>query len=167
VRHAKFGRKLARDTKARKALLYNLASSLIVHGQITTTLAKAKFARVQVDKLVSAAKKNRLHHYRILASRLNRGAFLKLTNEIGPGFENRRGGYTRIIKIANRRGDASPMAKLEFVEWDKTKVKVSGVPKERKIRDLRGASKSKAEKSKITRNHKSNKRKDLIKSRKT
>ncbi|OGD82892.1 50S ribosomal protein L17 [Candidatus Curtissbacteria bacterium RIFCSPLOWO2_01_FULL_39_62] len=123
MRHAVFGQKLSRDTKARKALLNNLASSLIIHGHLRTTLAKAKFSQGYIEKLVSQAKKNRLNRYRILASKLNHHAFIKLINEVGPGFENRKGGYTRVLKIPARRGDAAQMAKLEFLEWDKTKAK--------------------------------------------
>lgn len=131
MRHAVFGRKLSRDTKARKALLNNLASSLIVHGSLNTTLAKAKFAQGYIEKLVSHSKKNNLNRNRILASKLTSDAFLKLINEIRPGFESKKGGYTRVLKIPARRGDAAQMAKLEFLEWDKSKVKA---PKEKSVK---------------------------------
>ena len=135
MKHSVFGQRLSRDTKARKALLNNLASSLIVHGHLETTLAKAKFAQGYVEKLVSQAKKDNLNRNRILASKLRTDAFAKLVNEISPGFEARFGGYTRIIKIAARRGDAAKMAKLEFLEWDKTKTKLvaQSKPKTKKV----------------------------------
>lgn len=124
MRHAKFGKKLSRDTNARKALANNLASAVIVNGQITTTVAKAKFAKGHVEKLVTLAKKNKLNANRILSSKISKPAFIKLTHEIGPGFSDRSGGYTRIVKLSPRKGDSAPMAKLEFSAWDKTKAKV-------------------------------------------
>ncbi|OGD85457.1 50S ribosomal protein L17 [Candidatus Curtissbacteria bacterium RBG_13_35_7] len=122
MRHAVFGKKLSRDINARKALLNNLTSSLFLSGQITTTLAKAKFANSYVEKIITKAKKNKLNNNRTLASKISKNAFIKLITEIGPGFEERKSGYTRIIKLASRRGDAAPMARLELLEWDKTKA---------------------------------------------
>lgn len=124
MRHAKFGKKLSRDTNARKALANNLASAVILNGQITTTVAKAKFAKGHIEKLVTLAKKNKLNTDRVLASKVSKSAFIKLTHEIGPGFSERNGGYIRIVKLSQRRGDSAPMAKLEFSTWDKTKTKV-------------------------------------------
>lgn len=122
MRHQIYGRKLGRDITARKALLNNLAGSLFLKGQLTTTLAKAKFARVHAEKLITNAKKNRLADDRLLASILPAAAFSRLRIEIAPGFKNRSGGYTRIIKIMPRRGDAAPMARLELVEWETATV---------------------------------------------
>ncbi|MEK7580704.1 MAG: 50S ribosomal protein L17 [Patescibacteria group bacterium] len=123
MKHRVSGRKLSRDTNSRKALLNNLANSLFLHGQITTTLAKAKFARSYVEKTITSAKKTKLRGKRKIASTLSSRAFLRLINEIAPGFEQRTSGYTRILKIAPRKGDNAPMAKLELVAWDKTKIK--------------------------------------------
>lgn len=122
MRHAVFGRKLGRDTNSRKALLNNLAGALIINGSVTTTLAKAKFVKPYVEKMVTVAKKDRLASKRILASYLKGTAFKKLIGEIAPGFEKRTGGYSRIIKLTTRRGDAAAMARLEFLEWDKSKA---------------------------------------------
>lgn len=122
MRHQIYGRKLGRDITARKALLNNLAGSLFIKGQLTTTLAKAKFARVHAEKLITNAKKNRLADDRLLASILPAAAFSRLRVEIAPGFKNRSGGYTRITKIMPRRGDAAPMARLELVEWETVTV---------------------------------------------
>lgn len=121
MRHAVFGRKLGRDTNSRKALLNNLAGALIINGAVTTTLAKAKFVKPYVEKMVTTAKKDRLASKRILASYLERAAFDKLVGEIAPGFNKRPGGYSRIVKLAMRRGDSATMARLEFLEWDKPK----------------------------------------------
>ena len=145
MRHAVFGRKLGRDTNSRKALLNNLAGKLIIHGSINTTLAKAKFVKPYVEKMVTDAKKERLALQRVLASHLPKAAFKRLSEEIAPGFKKRAGGYTRIVKLAVRRGDSAPMARIELVEWEliktivaktkktktikKTKVKANSVPK--------------------------------------
>lgn len=123
---------MSQDTKARKALRNNVATSLIEHGKITTTVAKAKFAQSYVEKLVTIAQKNKLNANRALASKLNRQAFSKLVTEIGPGFEGRKGGYTRIVRVTPRRGDRAKMATLELVEWDKTKSKIKPEKKESK-----------------------------------
>lgn len=116
MRHQVFGKKLSRDTKARKALLANMAASLVTHGQLTTTLAKAKFAMPYVEKLVTLAKKNKLNSNRWLASTLPQDVFVKLVQQLGPGFEDRHGGYTRIVKLSTRRGDSAQMARLEFLD---------------------------------------------------
>lgn len=121
MRHAVSGKKLSRDTSARKALASNLSSSLLVEGHITTTLAKAKFVRNFAEKLITKSKGSDLHGRRSVASRLTNQAFIKLITEIAPGFESRNGGYIRIVKLATRRGDAAPMAQIELMEWDKTK----------------------------------------------
>lgn len=129
MRHAVFGRRLSRDTNARKALLNNLASSVLEKGQITTTLAKAKFARLYIEKLITSAKKERLFVNRQLASFLTNSAFSKLVSEIAPGFSTRLGGYTRVIKLENRKGDAAPMARLELLEWEKVQKKEKPIKK--------------------------------------
>ena len=119
MRHAVFGRRLSRDTNARRALLKNLASDLLIKGALTTTQAKAKFARGYVEKLVTASKDTNLSTQRKLASTLTHQAFTRLVGEIGPGFANRAGGYTRIIKLGQRSGDGAPLARLEFLKWEK------------------------------------------------
>lgn len=120
MRHAYFGRRLSRDTNARKALLNSLASSLFEKGQIKTTLAKAKFARPYVEKLITRSKrKYDLKGKRLLAALVTSQAFTKLNTSIGPGFTSRPGGYTRIIKLNPRAGDAAPMARLELLKIEK------------------------------------------------
>lgn len=129
MRHQKHGVKLGRDTNARKALALNLANSLFEKGQITTTLAKAKFAKPYVEKLITQAKKNSLARSRILASKLQNQAVTNLTKKIGPYFSQKTGGYTRIVKVGPRRGDAAPMARLELLEW----AKIVSVPSKRSV----------------------------------
>lgn len=123
MRHQVFKKKLGRDINSRRALASNLASSLLVEGHITTTLAKAKFIQVFAEKLITNASRTSLHTRRSLASRLTHQAFIRLITEISPGFEDRKGGYTRIIKLDTRRGDSAPMAKIEILEWDKSKAR--------------------------------------------
>ena len=147
MKHRVFGRKLSRDINARKALLANLATAVLENGKLTTTVAKAKFARPYVEKLISSAKRDRLFANRKLASVLSPAAFRRLVDEIAPGFGKRNGGYLRIIKQVSRRGDNAAMAKLELLEWDKTLVKKrEQKPKEKKAA---GAKKPQAKKALI------------------
>lgn len=132
MRHAVFGRKLGRDTNSRRALLNNLAGALIINGSVTTTLAKAKFVKPYVEKMVTSAKKDKLASKRVLASYLQKAAFDKLISEIAPGFDKRLGGYARIVKLSARRGDSAAMARLEFLEWDKPKT-LSSKTKDNKV----------------------------------
>ncbi len=136
MRHQVFGRKLGRDTNARKALIGNLANSVLKTGQLTTTLAKAKFARPYVEKLITYAKrKNDLKNDRYLASLVSKEAFSKLRLSIGPGFETRSGGYTRIIKLVPRKGDAAPMARLELLKIEKVTAVQSAEEKQKDTKD--------------------------------
>ena len=117
MRHRKAGRKLGRDKDQRKALFRGLASSLILNERITTTEAKAKNIRPMVEKLVSMSRDDTEHHRRLVRSRVGSDAATrKLFEVIGPRFEDQHGGYTRIYKIGRRKGDAAPMALIEFVE---------------------------------------------------
>ncbi|CAM3507635.1 50S ribosomal protein L17 [Erysipelothrix sp. HDW6B] len=117
-------RKLGRDAAHRKALLRNLSTSLIVSGRIETTEMKAKELRSVADKLVTLAKRGDLHARRQAArivfnvvadEKTGQTALQKLFDEIGPKYADRQGGYTRVIKTEMRRGDAAPMAIIEFV----------------------------------------------------
>lgn len=129
MRHRVSGFKLNRDKDARKALLANLASSVLEKGAITTTQTKAKFVKPFVERLITDAKNNRLATTRKLASKLTSPAFKRLTAEIAPGFKQRAGGYTRIIKTTRRQGDGTFLSKLEILEWEKTKSPVKAQSK--------------------------------------
>ncbi|MBI4037547.1 50S ribosomal protein L17 [Candidatus Curtissbacteria bacterium] len=133
MRHAVFGRRLGRDINARKALLSNLASSLLEKGQITTTLAKAKFARPYVEKIITNAQRRKLDRNRVIASSITPKAFGKLREEIAPAFKDRPGGYTRIIKLNTRLGDRAPMARLELMEYEKPKQVIKSKQYTKKI----------------------------------
>ncbi len=116
MRHQRKTAKLGRTQGHRDALLSNLAVSLIEHGRIKTTIAKAKALRPFVEKLVTKGKAGSLLSRRMALADLrhNEDAVTKLFTEIGPINAERKGGYTRIIKIGQRRSDASEMA---FIEW--------------------------------------------------
>ena len=117
MRHLKRTAKLGRTSEHRNAMLANLVCSLIEHKRVTTTLAKAKAARSVAEKMVTLGKKGTIHHRRLAAARLHQEAAAKiLFKEIAPAFKDRRSGYTRIIKLENRVGDAAPRAILEWVD---------------------------------------------------
>ena len=127
MRHQKAGRTFNRDTNARKALFVGLAKNLIEKEQIKTTLPKAKDLRGVVEKLVTRAKVDSVANRRLVASELgNSGdaAVKKLFTVLGPRYAKRPGGYTRVLKVGFRYGDAAPMAIIEFVDRDVNAKKV-------------------------------------------
>src|SRR5271157_4483373 len=118
MRHLKRTAKLGRTGQHRNAMLANLVCSLIKHKRITTTLAKAKAARSVAEKMVTLGKSGTLHDRRRAAARLHQEDAVKiLFDEIAPAQKDRRGGYTRIITLNQRQGDASQKAILEWVDW--------------------------------------------------
>lgn len=116
MRHSNSGRKFSRSPAHRKAMLNNLAKSLIQHGRICTTELKAKDLRGVVEPMITLAKRNDLHARRLVYKDLNDHALVKhLFDNIGPAFAGVPGGYTRVLKLAQRRkGDNAPMAIIEF-----------------------------------------------------
>jgi large subunit ribosomal protein L17 len=110
------GRALSRPTNQRKALLRSLATSLFLHGKITTTEAKAKELRVVAEKFITRAKDNTMANQRLLIASINPGIVKKLVNDIAPKYAARQGGYTRIIKIGPRKSDSARMVIIELVE---------------------------------------------------
>ena len=117
MRHLKRTAKLGRTSEHRNAMLANLVCSLIEHKRVTTTLAKAKAARSVAEKMVTLGKKGTLHHRRLAVARLHQeDAARILFKEIAPAFKDRRSGYTRIVKLENRQGDAAQRAILEWVD---------------------------------------------------
>ncbi len=117
MRHQKHTAKLGRKGSHRNAMLANLVCSLIKHRRVTTTLAKAKAARPVAEKMLTLGKKGTIHHRRLAAARLHQEDAVRiLFNELAPEHQDRAGGYTRIIKLGVRRGDAAPTAILEWVE---------------------------------------------------
>lgn len=116
MRHRVAGRKFGRNHNQRKALFRNLAVSLILHERVTTTEAKAKTMRPMVERLVTLSREDSAHHRRLAMARLaDERATAKLFDVLGPRFEGQPGGYTRIYKLGFRKGDAAPLAMIEFV----------------------------------------------------
>ena len=119
MRHRKSGRRLNRDSAHRKAMFANMASALIKHEQIKTTLPKAKELRPIVEKLVTLAKRGDLHARRLASARLqDRAMVTKLFAVLAERYKDRPGGYIRIIRANFRYGDCAPMAYIEFVDRD-------------------------------------------------
>jgi large subunit ribosomal protein L17 len=118
VRHHRSGKKLGRDSAHRKALYANLAGSLIEHGRIKTTEAKAKAARPIAEKMITLGRRGDLAARRqALAYLRSQEIVHKLFAEVGPRFAERNGGYLRIVKIGPRPGDGADMAYLEFIDF--------------------------------------------------
>lgn len=117
MRHKIAGRKLSRPTAHRMLMLRGMVTDLLRHESIRTTEPKAKEVRRLAEKLITRGKKGTLHQRRMAAAFLTDASIVKkLFDDIGPRFEERPGGYTRILKIGLRKGDAAPMAMLELVE---------------------------------------------------
>src|SRR6266481_3880837 len=117
MRHLKRTAKLGRTGEHRNAMLRNLVCSLIKHKRVTTTLAKAKAARSVAEKMVTFGKGGTLHDRRLAAARLHQEDAVKiLFSEIAPTQKERHGGYTRIVKLNQRSGDAAQLAILEWVD---------------------------------------------------
>src|SRR5512143_378477 len=117
MRHLKAGRKLNRTSSHRKALFRNLVTSLIEHEHVRTTDAKAKELRRVADRMITLGKRGSLHARRqALAYIRSRSVVTKLFDEVAARFKERAGGYTRVIKIGHRHGDAAPMSVIELTD---------------------------------------------------
>jgi large subunit ribosomal protein L17 len=117
MRHLKRTAKLGRTSEHRNAMLANLVCSLIIHRRVTTTLAKAKAARSVAEKMVTLGKSGTVHDRRLAVARLHQEDAAKiLFKEIAPAFKERNGGYTRIMRLNQRNGDAAQRAILEWVD---------------------------------------------------
>lgn len=128
MRHGKSGRKLNRTSSHRKAMFKNMAAALIKHEQIVTTLPKAKELRPIVEKIITLGKRGDLHARRQAISKIGDEVMVrKLFDVLGPRYQDRNGGYTRVLKAGFRHGDNAPVAVIEFVDRDVTaKGKDSG-----------------------------------------
>lgn len=117
MRHRKKGRQLSRTASHRKAVLRNMATSLFRHERVETTQAKAKELRPFAERLITLAKRGDVHARRLVARKIaDREILGKLFDDIGPRYESRPGGYTRILKTGSRRGDGAEMAFIELVK---------------------------------------------------
>ena len=121
MRHHRAGKKLGRDASHRKALYANLAGSLIEHGRIKTTEAKAKAVRPFAEQMITLGKRGDLHARRLaLAELRSQDVVHVLFAEVAPRFADRPGGYTRIVKLGPRNGDSAEMVYLELVDYEPT-----------------------------------------------
>jgi large subunit ribosomal protein L17 len=119
MRHQRSGKKLGRDSAHRKALYSNLAGALIEHGRIQTTEAKAKAVRPFAEKMITLGKRGDLHARRqALAALRSNDVVHRLFADVAPRFSERPGGYTRIVKLGPRQGDAAEMVYLELVDFE-------------------------------------------------
>jgi large subunit ribosomal protein L17 len=116
VRHRNKGRKLSRTSTHRRALLRNLATSLFLHERVETTTAKAKELRPYAERLITLARRGDVHARRIAGRKIaDRDVLGKLFDDIAPRYAARPGGYTRILKLGTRHGDAAEMSLIELV----------------------------------------------------
>jgi large subunit ribosomal protein L17 len=119
MRHGVHGRKLKRTSAHKKALLRNMATSLLKHKRIHTTLAKAKELREYVEPIITKARKGDLHNQRLIMDAIKDKEVVKeLLSEIVTTIGDRKGGYTRIVRIGNRRGDGAEAAMIELVDYN-------------------------------------------------
>jgi large subunit ribosomal protein L17 len=127
MRHLKDGRKLNRTAAHRKALMRNLVKALLQREQIQTTDAKAKELRRWADRIVTLGKRNTVHARRLAFAYLgSRKLVQRLFDEVAPRFQGRAGGYTRVLKIGTRRGDAAPLSIVELTERGEQRAKTEG-----------------------------------------
>jgi large subunit ribosomal protein L17 len=151
MRHRVHTFKIGRSSAHRRAMLANMVSSLFTHGQVQTTLVKAKEARRFAEKLITIGKKGDLHRRRLAVAKLrDKDAVKLLFDEIAPSYEGRDGGYTRILKLGVRRGDAAEMCILQLVkdpvEVKENKKKAAPKAEESKVE---AKEESKVEESKV------------------
>jgi large subunit ribosomal protein L17 len=147
MRHRKKFNHLSRTSAHRKAMLSNMASSLILHKRIKTTVAKAKALRMYVEPLINKSKTDNTHSRRIVFSHLqNKEAVSELFREISEKVADRPGGYTRILKLGNRQGDAAEVCYIELVDYNENMLsEKSEGDKKRTRRSRRGTKKPAAE----------------------
>lgn len=141
MRHGDKVNNLGRKTAHRQALMQNLTSQLIQHKRITTTLAKAKALRVYAEPIITRAKNDTMHNRRVVFSHLqDKEAIKELFGVIGDKVANRPGGYTRIIKLPRRMGDAADMAMIELVDFNEIYKKEAKDASKKTRRSRRGGS---------------------------
>lgn len=136
MRHRRKGKKLGVNPSHRRALLANMAENLIIHKRIKTTDARAKELRRYIEPLVTKAKKGDLNSIRMIAKKIRHKNILDiLLNDIAPVYDNRNGGYTRIIKLGFRDNDRASVSLIEFVDMEGTK-KIESTPVSKEIQEI-------------------------------
>jgi len=150
MRHLNAINHLGRKSADRKAMMANLASSLILHKRITTTTAKARALRTYVEPLITKSKDDSTHSRRVVFSYLgNKNAVAELFREVGPKVAARPGGYTRILKTGSRLGDAAEMCMIELVDFNENMLAGEGT-KAKASRRRRAPKKKTAETAAVT-----------------
>lgn len=150
MRHGRKVNKLGRKSAHRQAMLANMASSLIMHKRINTTLAKAKALRVYVEPLITKSKEDSTHSRRVVFSYLqNKEAVTELFREVSVKVAERPGGYTRILKTGTRLGDNAEMCLIELVDYNENLLGTKESAKAKSSRRRRGAGKKKEEPLKV------------------
>lgn len=150
MRHGKTFNHLSRTASHRKALLANMATSLILHKKITTTTAKAKELRKYVEPLITKAKDDSTHSRRVVFSYLkNKESIKELFGPVAGKVADRPGGYTRVLKLMNRKGDNAEMAIIELVDFNENLLKDSSSKASSSKRTRRGKAKSSAPKAEV------------------
>ena len=136
MRHQKRGRKFNRTSSHRQAMMSNLASSLILHKRIQTTDAKSKELRGFVERLVTYAKSGDVHGRRLIQKKIHGKRAKQIANilihDIAPTYQNRNGGYTRLIKLNNRKNDNAPVSMIEFIDIAPTVINTESEIEEEK-----------------------------------
>jgi large subunit ribosomal protein L17 len=149
MRHGKKINHLSRKSAHRKSMLANMATSLIIHKRIETTLAKAKALRTYIEPLLTKSKEDTTHSRRVIFSHLqSKDAVTELFRDISVKIANRPGGYTRIIKLANRPGDNAEMCMMELVDFNENLLGDKQV-KAKPTRKRRGAGKKKSDEAAV------------------
>ena len=149
MRHRKRTAKLGRQFEHRNAMLANMVCSLIKHKRIQTTLAKAKAVRSVAEKMVTLGKRGSIHDRRLASARLHQEEAVRiLFNEIAPTHKERNGGYTRIIRLNQRQGDAAELAILEWVDIGVAEPETPKAEKPEKTKAEAGEKKPKAKRAK-------------------
>ena len=145
MRHNRTVNHLGRTSSHRKAMLSNLAASLILHKRVTTTVAKAKSLRSYVEPLITKTKEDSTHSRRVVFSYLqDKGAVTELFREVAGKVANRPGGYTRILKPGNSLGDNAEMCVVELVDYNENMLSTSGKAKAKTTRRGKRATKKEA-----------------------
>lgn len=146
MRHGKKFNHLSRTSSHRKALFANMASSLIMHKGIVTTVAKAKALKVFIEPLISRSKEDSTHNRRVVFSYISdKSAVSELFRDVAVKVAQRPGGYTRILRIANRKGDNAELCRLELVDYNENMLAAKTETKQKAKTTRRGAAKKKVE----------------------
>jgi large subunit ribosomal protein L17 len=161
MRHRKKFNHLGRKSAHRKAMLANMATSLIIHKGIVTTVAKAKALKVYVEPMITRSKEDSTNNRRLVFSKLSdKKAVAELFREVAVKVAQRPGGYTRILRIENRSGDNAELCRLELVDYNENMISEKSVTKTKATRTRRGAVKKKTDVVPVSKSKETNKKEE-------